>query len=100
MQKQRENLMGNDEMTASHVVRRPDEPSDDVLFTFFGAGLCPAASLGASQSGLGVLRQERWQERMRKGPRGVYGVCRFPDGRVVEEWTYFHEMKGKSGVAR
>jgi putative hemolysin len=40
------------------------------------------------------------KSEMRKGPRGVYGVCRFPDGRVVEEWTYFHEMKGKSGVAR
>jgi hypothetical protein len=23
-----------------------------------------------------------------------------PNDRVVEEWTYFHEMKGKSRVAR
>ncbi len=37
---------------------------------------------------------------MRKGPRGVYGVCRLPDGRVVEEWTYFREMEGKTGNAR
>jgi uncharacterized protein len=40
------------------------------------------------------------KSEMRKGPRGVYGVCRLPNGRVVDEWTYFHEMKGKSRVAR
>lgn len=25
---------------------------------------------------------------IRTGPRGQYGVCRLPDGRVVEEWCY------------
>ena len=32
---------------------------------------------------------------MRKGPRGQYGVCRLPDGRVVEEWAYFRAMRAK-----
>jgi uncharacterized protein len=32
---------------------------------------------------------------IRKGPRGQYGVCRLPDGRVVNEWAYFREMQGK-----
>jgi putative hemolysin len=32
---------------------------------------------------------------IRKGARGQYGVCRLPDGRVVEEWAYFRAMKGK-----
>ena len=32
---------------------------------------------------------------IRKGPRGQYGVCRLPDGRVVDEWAYFREMQGK-----
>jgi len=32
---------------------------------------------------------------IRKGPRGQYGVCRLPDGRVVDEWAYFREMRGK-----
>lgn len=40
------------------------------------------------------------KSEMRQGPRGAYGVCRLPDGRVVEEWTYFREMKGKTGSAR
>jgi putative hemolysin len=36
------------------------------------------------------------KSEIRKGPRGEYGVCRLPDGWVVEEWTYFREMKGKN----
>jgi uncharacterized protein len=36
------------------------------------------------------------KSEIRKGPRGQYGVCRLPDGRVVDEWAYFRAMKGKS----
>ena len=32
---------------------------------------------------------------IRNGPRGQYGVCRLPDGRVVDEWEYFRAMRGK-----
>ena len=32
---------------------------------------------------------------IRKGPRGQYGVCRLPDGRVVDEWAYFRAMHAK-----
>jgi putative hemolysin len=42
--------------------------------------------------------QSGGKSEIRKGPRGQYGVCRLPDGRVVEEWAYFREMKGKGGV--
>lgn len=35
------------------------------------------------------------KSEIRKGPRGQYGVCRLPDGRVVDEWAYFRTMKGK-----
>ena len=35
------------------------------------------------------------KSEIRKGPRGQYGVCRLPDGRVVHEWAYFRAMKGK-----
>ena len=30
------------------------------------------------------------KSEIRKGPRGEYGICRLPDGRVVDEWSYFH----------
>ena len=35
------------------------------------------------------------KSEIRKGARGQYGVCRLPDGRVVDEWAYFRAMKGK-----
>jgi uncharacterized protein len=37
------------------------------------------------------------KSEIRTGPRGQYGVCRLPDGRVVEEWSYYRRMKGKTG---
>jgi len=39
--------------------------------------------------------QSGGKSEIRKAPRGQYGVCRLPDGRVVEEWAYFRTMKGK-----
>ena len=36
------------------------------------------------------------KSEIRNGPKGQYGVCRLPDGRVVEEWSYFRRMKGKT----
>jgi uncharacterized protein len=32
---------------------------------------------------------------IRKGPGGEYGVCRLPDGRDIEEWTYYRANRGK-----
>jgi uncharacterized protein len=39
--------------------------------------------------------QSGGKSEIRNGPRGQYGVCRLPDGRVVEEWKYFRTMKGQ-----
>jgi putative hemolysin len=36
------------------------------------------------------------KSEIRKGARGQYGVCRLPDGRVVDEWAYFRSMRGRS----
>jgi putative hemolysin len=41
--------------------------------------------------------QSGGKSEIRTGPRGQYGVCRLPDGRVVNEWSYFRRMKGKTG---
>jgi uncharacterized protein len=35
------------------------------------------------------------KSEIRKGPRGQYGVCKLPDGRVVDEWAYFRSMRGR-----
>jgi putative hemolysin len=31
--------------------------------------------------------QSGGKSEIRNGPRGQYGVCRLPDGRVVDEWA-------------
>jgi uncharacterized protein len=41
--------------------------------------------------------QSGGKSEIRNGPKGQYGVCRLPNGRVVEEWSYFRRMKGKTG---
>jgi putative hemolysin len=40
--------------------------------------------------------QSGGKSEIRNGARGQYGICRLPDGRVVEEWSYYRKMKGKS----
>jgi putative hemolysin len=54
--------------------------------------LANPASVFCAQSG--------GKSEIRNGPRGQYGVCRLPDGRVVEEWKYFRTMKGKAAANR
>lgn len=39
--------------------------------------------------------QSGGKSEIRTGRRGQYGVCRLPDGRVVEEWAYYRAMMGK-----
>ena len=51
--------------------------------------LANPASVFCAQSG--------GKSEIRNGPRGQYGVCRLPDGRVVDEWRYFRRMRGKAG---
>ena len=35
------------------------------------------------------------KSEIRNGPKGQYGVCRLPNGRVVDEWAYYRRMKGR-----
>ena len=44
--------------------------------------------------------QSGGKSEIRQGPRGQYGVCLLPDGRTVEEWSYFRKNKGKAGSGR
>jgi len=52
--------------------------------------LANPASVFCAQSG--------GKTEIRNGAHGQYGVCRLPDGRVVEEWSYYRQMKGKGGA--
>jgi hypothetical protein len=46
--------------------------------------LANPASVFCAQSG--------GKSEIRRSPRGQYGVCRLPDGRVVNEWSYYRSM--------
>jgi len=59
------------------------------VFPERASALANTASVFCAQSG--------GKSEIRRGPRGQYGVCRLPDGRVVEEWAYFRQMKAKAG---
>jgi putative hemolysin len=61
---------------------------------------CPQCVWALANPASVFCAQSGGKSEIRKGPRGQYGVCRLPDGRVVEEWSYFREMKGKPAPAR
>jgi putative hemolysin len=67
-----------------------------ILLAMIGPGsawaLANPASVFCAQSG--------GKSEIRNGAHGQYGICRLPDGRVVEEWSYYREMKGKAGSGR
>ena len=39
--------------------------------------------------------QSGGRSEIRNGPRGQYGVCRLPNGRLVDEWAYYRAMRGQ-----
>jgi putative hemolysin len=41
--------------------------------------------------------QSGGKSEIRRGPRGQYGVCRLPNGRVVDEWAYYRARRGRIG---
>ena len=51
----------------------------------------PASSLANPASVFCV--KSGGKSEIRNGPQGQYGVCRLPNGRVVEEWAYYRQMR-------
>jgi len=59
--------------------------------------VCPERASALANPASVFCAQSGGKSEIRRGPRGQYGVCRLPDGRVVEEWAYFRQMKAKAG---
>jgi len=59
--------------------------------------VCPERASALANPASVFCVQSGGKSEIRRGPRGQYGVCRLPDGRVVEEWAYFRQMKAKAG---
>ena len=62
--------------------------------------LCPERVWALANPASVFCAQSGGKSEIRKGPRGQYGVCRLPDGSVVDEWAYFRKMKGMSSPTR
>ena len=54
--------------------------------------ICPESARALANPASVFCAQSGGKSTMRKGPRGQYSVCRLPDGRVVNEWSYFRAM--------
>jgi putative hemolysin len=62
--------------------------------------LAPTAASALANPASGFCVKSGGKSEIRKSPAGAYSVCRLPDGRVVEEWSYFRGMKGKADIPR
>ena len=64
-----------------------------ILLTLLAMSPQPASALANPASVFCV--KSGGKSEIRNGPRGQYGVCRLPNGRVVEEWSYYRRMRGR-----
>jgi len=62
--------------------------------------VAPQGALALANPASVFCVQSGGKSEIRNGAKGQYGVCRLPDGSVVEEWSYYRKMKGKAGSAR
>jgi putative hemolysin len=75
-------------------IRQTLEPNmRHLLFMALAALLSPAWGMANPASEFCVKSGGKLE--IRKGPLGEYGVCRLPDGREIEEWTYYRQNAGK-----
>jgi uncharacterized protein len=67
-----------------------------ICLALVAMNVMPAPAIALANPASVFCVQSGGKSEIRTGPRGQYGVCRLPDGRVVEEWAYYRAMKGKS----
>jgi hypothetical protein len=70
------------------------------LFLLAVLALPPESASALANPASVFCAQSGGKSEIRNGPRGQYGVCRLPDGRVVDEWSYYRKMHGKGVPAR
>jgi putative hemolysin len=60
--------------------------------------LCPERASALANPASVFCVQSGGRSEIRQGPKGEYGVCILPNGRAVDEWSYFRRHRGR--VAR
>jgi len=79
-------------------MRRENEMGWLIAFTMVALlALYPQRASALANPASVFCAQSGGKSEIRKNARGQYGVCRLPDGRVVDEWKYFRQMKEKAG---
>jgi len=68
-----------------------------VVLSLAVLAICPEQAFALANPASAFCAQSGGKSEIRNGPRGQYGVCRLPDGHVVDEWRYFRRMRGKAG---
>ena len=58
--------------------------------------ICPEEVLALANPASVFCARSGGKSEIRNGPNGQYGVCRLPDGRVVDEWSYYRQMRGRA----
>jgi putative hemolysin len=77
---------------------REDKMRRSIDFMFLAMlASCPDSAWALANPASVFCVKSGGKSEIRNGARGQYGACLLPDGRVVEEWAYFREMKGKAG---
>jgi putative hemolysin len=71
-----------------------------VIIVLTMLAICPERALALANPASVFCVQTGGTSEIRTGPRGQYGICRLPNGRVVDEWSYFRKMRGKAGGRR
>ena len=66
-------------------------PSIGLVFVAMLA-ICPESAWALANPASVFCAQSGGKSEIRRRPRGQYGVCRLPDGRVVNEWSYYRSM--------
>ena len=59
--------------------------------------ICPEQALALANPASVFCAHSGGKSEIRNGPNGQYGVCRLPDGRVVDEWSYYRRLRGRAG---
>jgi len=65
------------------------------LIVLVGCAVAPVPASALANPAAVFCVESGGKSEIRNGARGQYGVCRLPDGRVVDEWAYFRANKGK-----
>jgi uncharacterized protein len=57
--------------------------------------LCPERASALANPASVFCVESGGRTEIRQGPKGEYGVCILPNGRAVDEWSYYRRHRGR-----